>query len=103
LILYKGGPKLTGEDYYREAEKFYAEDNYTEALNLFKKSYSIKETNDCLNYIGCCYMNLGDSLSAIRIFKELIKTCPDWERPFFNLGRAYIKLKKYKKAFRVFE
>lgn len=94
---------LTYEEYYNCAEEKYINGNYKEALQLFKNACSIRETNDCLNYIGCCYLNLKEYLSAIRLFKRLLVLCPNWERPLINLGRMYMSLDKPKKSLKSFE
>lgn len=94
---------MTYIKYYEKGEELYANGNYLEALKLFEKSLSLNETNDCLNYIGCCYLKLGNSDSAINIFEKLITICPDWERPVFNLGRVFLKLENFKSALECFE
>lgn len=95
--------KMKASVYYEKAEKYYSNGEYSQALNYFTKSYQLEENNDCLNYLGCCYLELNDLVSACKIFKSLIKNCPDWERPLFNLGRLYLKQKKFKKALSYFQ
>jgi len=58
--------------------------------------------NDCLNYIGCCYLMLEDFDSAFEVFERLIKLAPDWERPVFNLGRVYLQSGRLKEALECF-
>lgn len=91
------------EVYFEEAENYYHSGDYVKALDLFKQSLNEKETNDCLNYIGCCYLKLKDNVSAIELFKKLINTIPDWERPVFNLGRVYLQAGMLKEALECFE
>lgn len=79
------------ERYYDIAENHYIKKEYHEALSYFQKSCSIKESNDSLNYIGCCYLNLGEYKTAIKIFEKIIEKSPDWERPYFNIGRVYFQ------------
>lgn len=80
------------EKSFNQAENSYVHRRYDEALKLFKRLYELEPTNDCLNYIGCTHMELGDYTSAINCFETLIEKCPDWERPAFNLGRVYLKM-----------
>ena len=91
------------DKYYDEGENYYIKSDYENALRLFKKSYDIRESNDVLNYIGCCYINLDRDQSAIVIFEKLIELNPNWERPYFNLGRVYLKNTEMDKALEYFE
>jgi len=87
------------EEDFQFAEDFYEKKEYKKALELFAMLNDREETNDCLNYIGCCNLELGEYSTAIRIFENLIQQNPDWERPVFNLGRVYLKLKLMDEAF----
>lgn len=91
------------ENYYEIAEKYYIKRNYHEALNYFQKSCSIKESNDSLNYMGCCYIYLGDNSAAIKLFKKVIEKSPNWERPYFNIGRVYLQNGDMVKSLEYFE
>lgn len=93
---------MTSEMYFEIAETYYINSQYEKALCYFKKSFDLREDNDCLNYIGCCYLELNDFMSAIRIFRKIEKNSPIWERPILNLGRVYLKTKKFKKALSCF-
>lgn len=53
--------------------------------------------------MGCCYIELQDFLSALRVLKKIEKDCPNWERPVFNIGRLYLKLGKLEKALKYFQ
>lgn len=88
----KGGlSKLTYEEYYQQAENHYIKRNYQEALRLFLEALKLKESNDCLNYIGCCYLELKDFKTAGELFLKLSEDNLNWERPAFNLGRVFLK------------
>lgn len=91
-------PEEAAERYYNAAEKYYIKGRYRRALKLFQASFSLLQSNNCLNYVGCCFLALQDYLSAMRVFKKVVAECPDWERPVFNLGRAYLELGKMDKA-----
>lgn len=82
---------LNYKEYYEQAEKHYLKRNYREALSFFKEALKLKESNDCLNYIGCCYLELNDFKAAGDLFFKLSDDNPDWERPAFNLGRVFLK------------
>jgi len=88
---------------YEKAEEFYMDGKYDEALKLFTILNKGIESNDCINYMGCCNIYLKNYQKAEKSFKYLIKKAPDWERPIFNLGRIYLKLGKMKEALSCFE
>ncbi len=82
---------MTFEDYYNQAENQYIKRDYKKALFYFQKAYKLKETNDCLNYIGCCYLELNNFKAAGEVFFKLSDNNPEWERPAFNLGRVFLR------------
>jgi len=88
---------------YESAEDHYEKKEYKKALALFTQLNSREQSNDCLNYIGCCNLKLGDYHVAIEIFERLIRQNPDWERPVFNLGRVYLKLELNAQALNCFK
>ncbi|GKX68621.1 tetratricopeptide repeat protein [Inconstantimicrobium mannanitabidum] len=88
---------------YNEAEKYYMMEEYKKALELFSESYKLKADDDCLNYIGCCYLAMELYTSASEVFKKLIKRSPDFARPVFNLGRVYVKQNRLQDALKCFE
>ncbi|GAA0182107.1 tetratricopeptide repeat protein [Clostridium sediminicola] len=91
------------EENFEIAEKYYIKGEYEKAIRYFEICFEIKESYDCLNYIGCCYLGLSDYKTAIRIFNSIISSCPYSERPVFNLGRVYLKLGDLDKALSSFE
>lgn len=56
-----------------------------------------------LNLRMRCYLQLKEFDSAIKIFKDLISDYPDWERPYFNLGRVYLEMGVMDQALKLFE
>jgi len=94
---------LTYEEYYEQAEKQYIKRNYKEALFLFQEALKLEESNDCLNYIGCCYLELNDFKVAGELFFKLSDNNPFWERPVFNLGRVFLKSGYIEEAFVAFK
>lgn len=85
--------------YYQNGERAYLQKNYQEALDYFIKQMDIEATSSCLNYIGCCYLGLEEYLLAIQTFNEVIAAEPNWEQPVVNLGRVYLKVQQFQKAF----
>ena len=79
----------------------YIHNKYSEALECFQNAYEINKTNEVLNYIGCCYIKLDDFKKAYNIFDDLTKRT-EWERPWFNLGRLYLRSEKYEQALKCF-
>lgn len=79
------------ETMFKHAEDFYALGEYNKALKFFEKINAMRSNNDSLNYIGCCHLELGDYEQAREIFLQLTATSPDWERPYFNMGRVYLR------------
>lgn len=94
---------MTYEELYQIAENHYIKENYKEALNVFQEALKLNETNNCLNYIGCCYLELNEYKNAANIFFELSDENPDWERPAFNLGRVYLKSGYFEEALIAFK
>ena len=91
------------EKLYSKGEKNYEQQQYKQALMLFMNAYASEATNDCENYIGCCYIHLEQYNDAERIFEKLINIAPEWERPVFNLGNVYLKQNMYEDALNLFK
>ena len=89
-------------DYYKEGEQFYLNNEYMKALKCFKLNYDNGYSNDTLNYIACCYINLGNFIEAKKTLMELIMRT-NWERPLFNLGRVYLMEEDYSNAEKYFK
>jgi tetratricopeptide (TPR) repeat protein len=53
------------DEIYQEAERRYFLKNYQEALELFQKAQSLHNSGDYLNYIGCCYLELGKLVEEV--------------------------------------
>ena len=87
---------------FQKAEDCYVEGNYKTALELFTKLSRAEETEECLNYIGCCQLCLGNYEDAIARFETLIAQNPTWIRPIFNLGRVYLAIGQHEKALSLF-
>lgn len=83
---------------YSEADELYAQGRYKEALQVFWTLYAKNPNNSVLNYIGCCYLGMQNYEAARETFEILTTLSPEWERPFFNLGRVYMALECPEKA-----
>lgn len=88
---------------FHKAEDCYAAGNYESALELFTQISRMEETEECLNYIGCCALCLGDYHEAISRFEALMQQNSSWVRPVFNLGRVYLALGENEKALQFFQ
>ncbi|HWR22696.1 MAG TPA: tetratricopeptide repeat protein [Feifaniaceae bacterium] len=88
---------------FQKAEDCYASGSYETALELFTQFSRVEETEECENYIGCCALILGNYQEAIARFEKLMEQDPNWVRPVFNLGRAYLALGEYEKALQYFK
>ncbi len=70
-----------------------------EALSYLKEAYKDDpEAIHLLNKMGITLRRAGKPELAARVFKEAISKSPDDEYLLFNLGRAYIDLKKWDKV-----
>lgn len=101
----KDGEKyiLRTNQYFQNGENYFINGKYDKALEYFNKSLEIEQSDDCLNYVGCCHLWLNNLDVAENIFKKLIKSSPCWGRPFFNLGRVYLKKGKLNNALKCFK
>lgn len=87
---------------FKKAELLYENDNFECALQLFRQIENNCTNFDIQNYIGCCLLNLEQYWEAKKIFEAISIQNPDWSRPMFNLGRAYMMLNEYEKAYHCF-
>ncbi|MGC5326549.1 tetratricopeptide repeat protein [Brevibacillus sp. SYSU BS000544] len=88
---------------FNDAERNYIHGNFQFALELFEKALSLKKSEDCFNYIACCYLNLGELVKAKKILKELTVQNHTWELPIMNVGRVNLKLGNLEDALECFE
>jgi len=91
------------EENFDMGENYYVKGEYKVAIEYFEKCLKMNKSNDCLNYIGCCYLGLEDYNAAIKIFNSIIVSNPNSERPMFNLGRVYLKQGELDRALDCFE
>ncbi|MGO9378189.1 MAG: tetratricopeptide repeat protein [Dissulfurispiraceae bacterium] len=69
-------------------------DNYRKALDLFTKSYDIKQKAYVLLYIAYCKYELGNYDDAIKTLKELNDKFPDpgiTPLAYYKMAEAYLK------------
>ena len=84
---------------YDEAQVLYETREYQKALEKFDRISPEWPDLSVLNYIGCCYIGTQDYEKAEEIFRSLIETSPDWERPYFNLARVLLEAGKEEEAY----
>ena len=87
---------------YKKAELMYENENFEQALQLFRTIENADINYDVQNYIGCCLLRMGQYTKAKEIFETIIITNPNWSRPLYNLGQTYMKLNDYDKALMCF-
>jgi len=88
---------------YEKAEQLYEREDYKGALSLFRALNEEEYSNDCQNYIGCCYLQMENWQEAISVFNQLRESEPNWSRPVFNLGRVYYAMGDREAAFDLFD
>lgn len=94
---------MDDHELFDKAEDLYAEEKFQEAMIHFQQIKDPEYQNDCRNYMGCCYLNLGQFEEALNCFTNLAQQEPGWERPIFNIGRVYLAMGNLEKAKHYFE
>lgn len=93
-----------GNEYYDKAVEAYDEDNYSEAVSLFKKFLEISPGSQAArNLLGLCYFHMDDFSSGIDIFKSLVRDFPKESSYICNLGSGLTRkgaLKQAEEAFK---
>ncbi|UKS27300.1 tetratricopeptide repeat protein [Paenibacillus sp. HWE-109] len=89
---------------FEQGDELYASGFYQDAYEKFEIAYVNEEENkaDCLNYMACCQIHLGNSKQALELLDKALKISPTWERLLFNKGRAYLKLGNHIEALAFF-
>lgn len=93
---------MTLEYSYENAESLYEQEEFLQALHMFKSLEDSQTNSDIQNYIGCCLLRLEQYSEAISVFKNLIRQYPEWSRLVYNLGRVYLNQGDYRIAFTFF-
>ncbi|MHC1684401.1 MAG: tetratricopeptide repeat protein [Clostridiaceae bacterium] len=89
-------------EYFRKANKYFSEQEYKRAVEIYNKAIQNKEHEiDSLYNIGLCYIKLKEFNKAIPILKVVTMKQPKG-RYFFNLAYAYVKIENFKKALMYF-
>ena len=84
---------------YKNGEKSYESQDYDNAIIEFTKVLESKSNHDrALNYRGLCYEGINEFEKAVTDFKEAITIKTKEADYYFNLGRVYYKLNKFKEA-----
>ena len=95
IILFLGGFLLctfgfSQTNYYKQAEKKYNENRFSEALELYKMAYKQTKKSlkpDCLWKTAECYRQLGDIPKA-KVYYEKVAKCTDY--PNAAAAAAYL-------------
>lgn len=91
------------ESLYDQGEEAYVSGDYVRALELFMEEWELGRTSDCLNYIGCCCLAVGDYAAAEFYFRRLAQMSPDSEGALFYMGFYYYELQDYAQARRYYK
>ncbi|WP_075603649.1 tetratricopeptide repeat protein [Saccharicrinis aurantiacus] len=87
-----------------EADSYYNEFNYSEALKAYKKAF---KKNESVYYISTriadCYSRLGDSYQSIAWYEEATALPSADEDVFLRLSLEYRKVKEYEKSDHILE
>jgi tetratricopeptide (TPR) repeat protein len=80
------------EALYDQAVDFYADDNYEEAIKLYRQALEIDPGYiDALHGLTMCYQAKGDMDSAIALTKQHIEQAPEDILAWTNLSMFYQK------------
>ena len=87
------------EELYDQAVDAYADDNYDEAIELYKKALEADPAyTDALHGLVMCYQAKGDLDTAIELTKRYIEAQPEDILAFTNLSMFYQKKGMIKEA-----
>lgn len=89
------------ELYYKRANTFFFENNYSEAVSDILHAIKLKPEQPLYHFkLGEYYMG-GDtaySLKAMEAYKQAIKLQPDYEEAYFRLGYVQLARQQYEDA-----
>jgi len=104
LTAYEKAYKLVKTDYvicYQVGHINKLLGRYESAIEFLKKSLAIKENKNIIDEIASCYLALKRYDDAINIYKNAIKTFPEYF--YEKLGLLYYSLARYDNAISVFK
>ena len=79
-----------------EAQRYYFEEKYNEALPYFIKAIDKKPNDPMLNYfLGMTYFKLKQYKESKKVFENVIKIKPDYELARLQLARACFEIGDY--------
>ncbi len=92
--------------YFEQANQYYKNGNYNEAIKDYKKCIDFKffET-ECFYNIGVCYIKKSNNTNkrflnlAIKFFNKVLEKDSSHYKCLFNIAHVYDLLKNYKKAY----
>lgn len=87
------------EDFFDRAEAFYAEGNYKDAINEYKKAITSEPDNaEFFNSRGVAYYASGRYYYAISDFINAIRLKSNYAMAYYNLAQSKNNLKDYESA-----
>lgn len=89
-------------NYFNEGNKLYNVQDYSKAIECYKKSAAQKQNEACSYYnAGVCFIKLKDYNNAIMMINKAIELQRE-SKYFFNLGYCYAMKEYPDKALRLF-
>ena len=96
--------KPSGELYYKQSMVYKQLMDYPSALNALDVALSLDSLN--VNYLSGradLYQSMGNNSAAVVDFKTALSIKPDDLLLKYNLGKAFLRINNYSKAFETFE
>ena len=85
-------------NFFNEGNKLYNIQDYTRAIDCYKKAINTKDNEACSYYnSGVCFIKLKDYTNAITMIKKALLLHKD-SKYFFNLGYCYAMKEATNKA-----
>ncbi|MBD3320628.1 MAG: tetratricopeptide repeat protein, partial [Chitinivibrionales bacterium] len=88
----------------RELGNIYFDDKeYSKAIPLLRKAFDKKADADVAYRIGKCYLETGNTSSAVEFLNKTLKEKPGLHQARLDLARTYFKMRSYKDAVEQYE
>ena len=86
------------EPWFKAGEEHLHLEQNQEALENFQEALKFEENHECYNMLGLCYLNLKDYDNSIEFLKKALELSPEFSKAHNNIGNAYRKVGKDKRA-----